>query len=671
MNASIRSLVVGLFLVSASLLSGCGGSSAKTTATACSFNSDCGPQLICTFGLCHAQCQANGDCMGGGMCLKTTTVSDAGVAVSALVCSAPTEAHCVYNSNCVSPLVCGRDEVCRNQCVADVDCAPTQKCTASGVCALATAIDPVTGDVPLVTAGRTADGGVFASGSAGASGAAGATGAAGSGAAGATGAAGLGAAGSGAAGLGAAGSGAAGTTGSAGNSGACGSTPCGANKQCVAGTCQPCGTVGISCCGTGATAACNVNLTCVSGTCACGDAGEACCSGATCNSGLACVNGNCACGGAGQGCCAGKTCTGGLVCGGRSCGCATSCDNYAVLKYDGSVYIQGTPVTNTDGTLFKAKSVSYNGSFKCAIKADATSTVWCWGSNSYGALGTGSDSTALPSSTAPQQVSISTDLASNTPLTGITAISVADSGYSACAVGTAGALWCWGYGASGQLGTGDMANSNYAVPVVDAASAAVTGFKSVSVSYYNACGLKTDNTVWCWGDNYYGEIGNGVDNMNTTTSPRYVVHPTQAAFPVNTVVTSVIANYYNYTNCATTDDGSAWCWGQNGYGDLGNGLNTGYSNVPSQVLTAAGTPLTGAVKVLNWSSRVCALKTDGTIWCWPNTAASPETYYAAQLVDNSNKVAGVSYAGRYCYLDSNDQAWIADSMYSGYQATCP
>ena len=359
------------------------------------------------------------------------------------------------------------------------------------------------------------------------------------------------------------------------------------------------------------------------------------------------------------------------MCGGRSCGCATACDNYAVLKNDGSVFISGTPTTNTDGTLFKAKAISYNGTFKCAIKADTTSTVWCWGSNSYGALGTGSDSTALPSSTAPQQVSISTDLASNTPLTGITAISVADSGYSACAVGTAGAVWCWGYGASGQLGTGDMANSNYAVPVVDASSAAVTGFKSISVSYYDSCGLKSDNTVWCWGDNYYGEIGNGVDNMNTSTSPRYVVHPTQAAFPVNTVVTSVIANYYNYTNCASTNDGSAWCWGQNGYGDLGNGLNTGYSNVPSQVLTAAATPLTGVVKVMNWSSRVCALKTDGTIWCWPNTAASPETYYAGQLVDNSNKVAGVSAVGRYCYLDSNDQAWIADSLYSGYQVTCP
>ena len=259
-----------------------------------------------------------------------------------------------------------------------------------------------------------------------------------------------------------------------------------------------------------------------------------------------------------------------------------------MLKYDGSVFVQGTLVTNTDGTAFKAKAVSYNSSFRCAIKSDATGTVWCWGYDSSGELGTGATSTGS-NVTAPQQVSISTDLASNTPLTGITAISVADYGSSACAVGTAGAVWCWGYGASGQLGTGDMASSNYAVPVVDASSAADTVFKSVSVSYYDVCGLNTDNTVWCWGDNYNGEIGNGVDNMKTSTSPRYVVHPTQAAFPVNTVVTSVIANNYNYTNCASTDDGSAWCWGENNYGDLlGNTTYATSQNTPSQVLISAG-----------------------------------------------------------------------------------
>jgi hypothetical protein len=125
------------------------------------------------------------------MCVVATVTSDAGTATTANVCQDPTEVHCVYNSDCKAPLVCGRDETCRNQCAGDVDCATNEKCTVSGVCATPAQINPATGDVPLVTTGRTADGGLY-SGSAGASGAAGAAGATGAtGAAGATSAGGI------------------------------------------------------------------------------------------------------------------------------------------------------------------------------------------------------------------------------------------------------------------------------------------------------------------------------------------------------------------------------------------------------------------------------------------------------------------------------------------------
>ena len=111
MNVSIRSIAVGLVLVSASLVAGCGGGSGKPApATVCALNHDCAPGLICTFGLCHSECAVNGDCSGGGMCLKTTTIADGGATVTAYTCQPPTEAHCVYNSSCTPPLVCGRDE---------------------------------------------------------------------------------------------------------------------------------------------------------------------------------------------------------------------------------------------------------------------------------------------------------------------------------------------------------------------------------------------------------------------------------------------------------------------------------------------------------------------------------------------------------------------------------
>jgi hypothetical protein len=607
------------------------------------------------------------------MCLKSTAVGDGGGALN--VCQLAAEAHCYYNSDCTAPLVCGRDEQCRNQCQSNVDCVTGQICASSGVCADQSQIVAGTNDVKLVTTGRDGGFDAFASGTAGtgvtSTGGAGGTGTGGS----ATGTGGVGggiATGTGGT-AGAAGStglagstgkaGASGTGGTAGASGSC-SPACGVGKQCVSGTCQVCGVAGATCCGTGATATCNSNLTCVGGTCTCGDASQACCDGTTCNTGFQCVNGTCSCGGAGQYCCAGATkCSGSLSCGGRRCGCAKACDQGAALKNDGSIFISGTPLTNTNGTLFLATSVSYNAIIGCAIKADGAGTVWCWGSNTYGALGIGD--TTIGSSKTPVQVS--TAMASGSPLTGITSITVADYGYTACAIGAGGAVWCWGYGNSGQLGIGDESNSSFAVPVVgDATATPVTGFTSVAPSYYNTCGMKSDNTVWCWGDNYYGAIGNGSPAMTTTN--RYFPYPTQVT-NLATSGTSVIASYWNYNACASTNDGSAYCWGYNAYGNLANGLSTGYSNVPSQVLTAAGTPLTGVTKVLSWYGKPCAVRTDGSIWCWPDSGGN---YYAVQMKDSaSNRVTGLTTVGRDCYLDTDDQVWYNGSTSTSYQVTCP
>ena len=149
-------------LVSASVLASCGGGSAKPVpGMGCALNSDCATGLICTFGLCHAACVKDTDC-SAGMCVKSNAVSEGGLIN---VCQLAVESHCVYNSDCKSPLVCGRDEQCRNQCQSDVDCVSGQVCTTSGVCADKSQIVAGTNDVVLVAR----DGGydAFASGTAG------------------------------------------------------------------------------------------------------------------------------------------------------------------------------------------------------------------------------------------------------------------------------------------------------------------------------------------------------------------------------------------------------------------------------------------------------------------------------------------------------------------------
>jgi alpha-tubulin suppressor-like RCC1 family protein len=321
--------------------------------------------------------------------------------------------------------------------------------------------------------------------------------------------------------------------------------------------------------------------------------------------------------------------------------------------------LSSTPITNLDDTLFKVQQFSYNGTFGCGVKADGT--VWCWGSNTYGALGIGD--TTVSSSTPPVQV---VTAQGGPGLTGATSVGVSDTGYTACAItGATGTVYCWGYGGYGQLGNGYKNNSSFATPVyVDASMTQFSGAKTISVAYEHACTYNSDMTVWCWGDNSYGQIGNG----STATS---VLYPAQVT-NLQTLALNVVAADQPYGNsCAATSDGSAYCWGGNNYDALGNGLMSGMSIVPSQVLTAAGTPLANVTRVINWMSgyKLCAQKSDLSVWCWGG--GSTTGVYATPLVDGqSNPVTGETVIGRECYLDANDKLWYS-SYQSSNQVTCP
>lgn len=193
------------------------------------------------------------------------------------------------------------------------------------------------------------------------------------------------------------------------------------------------------------------------------------------------------------------------------------------------------------------------GTYHCCAVVNGTS-VWCWGSNSYGALGDGTATTR----DAPVRVS---GLAKN-----ITDISVG-SRFS-CAIegtaadGTTGAVACWGYNNYGQVGDG-TATTRY--------SAVDTGLRDAETV---SCGQETNphtcastsaNELYCWGYNYYCQLGDG------TTTARY--SPVEAtAISDKYTIGELKVGYL--TTYVRTEDGAVLGWGYNGYGQLGDGTKT-------------------------------------------------------------------------------------------------
>ena len=147
------------------------------------------------------------------------------------------------------------------------------------------------------------------------------------------------------------------------------------------------------------------------------------------------------------------------------------------------------------------------------------------------------------------------------------------------------------------------------VSAVKSADYTVTG--GLSVGEYHVMVLKSDrNTIWAWGVNSNGQLGNG------TMADSYT--PVQVLASASTALSNVIAiNCGEVHSLAVKSDGSVWDWGYNGYGGLGNNLTTDLSYpVQVQVLSATTTYLSGVVDAKGGEYDSMALKNDGTVWTW-------------------------------------------------------
>ena len=216
-----------------------------------------------------------------------------------------------------------------------------------------------------------------------------------------------------------------------------------------------------------------------------------------------------------------------------------------------------TPVAVTNLPL-PATSVSSGNEHSCALLADET--VWCWGRNEAGQLG---DGTTTQSATPVEVV-------------GLSAVSRVETGENySCALGYNGVVYCWGLNGLRQLGDGSTTDSTLPVEVLLDDAALV-----VALGRSHSCSITNNNRLWCWGDNAFGKLGTG-DTTDATmpveaSALSYVVDPGDA-----TPITDTAAG--DSHSCALAQMGSVWCWGRNEDGQLGNGSQTTYDATPQLV----------------------------------------------------------------------------------------
>jgi alpha-tubulin suppressor-like RCC1 family protein len=327
---------------------------------------------------------------------------------------------------------------------------------------------------------------------------------------------------------------------------------------------------------------------------------------------------------------------------------ASGINHTAAIKTDGTLWTWGsngsgqlgnntttdrsTPVTTFAGGT-NWKQVACGGAHTAAIKTDGT--LWTCGRNDYGPLGNNTTTERL------------------TPVTtfsgGTNWKQVAGGIFYTAAIKTDGTLWTWGRNTNGPLGDNTTTQRN--TPVTTFAGG--TNWKQVSCGNgYTTAAIKTDGTLWTWGRNTYGPLGD-----NTTTDRSTPV--TTFAGGTNWKQVSCGSEH----TAAIKTDGTLWTWGRNNLfefvplGCLGDNTTTTRS---TPVTTFAGG--TNWKQVSGGQSYTAAIKTDGTLWTWgynsngnlgnntTTTRSTPVTTFAGGT--NWKQVScGESYTAAITYID--------------------
>jgi len=330
-----------------------------------------------------------------------------------------------------------------------------------------------------------------------------------------------------------------------------------------------------------------------------------------------------------------------------------------VLKPDGTVWMQGSNSFGQRGNgttaygppglvpgLANVAAIAAGSNYNFAITRDGT--LWAWGQNDRGQLGDGSTTDRY----SPVQV-------------GTGYQSVAAGAYHAVAVKSGGTLWAWGWNNYGQVGDGTTTSRLRPVQIGE-------GFRVAAAGTYYSAAIRTDDSLWAWGTIGAVQPGDGTGTNNRT--------PVQIGTGFNGLAVGLGSQQYDYT-LALKPDGTVWTWGGNPYGQLGDGTFVGHAapapavnesvtgildlipDVPNSIPASAAPRIVlearklGGIASLTLGSNVYFGAIDLGTFAGRFSANDPYRVYVAALAPAG--IAGVA-AGIYV-LDAN-RAW---SYYAG------
>ena len=297
-----------------------------------------------------------------------------------------------------------------------------------------------------------------------------------------------------------------------------------------------------------------------------------------------------------------------------------------------------------------ADVVSIWGGARGTVVLKSDGTVWTWGANFDGKLGIGETNTVRTN------VPVEVHGAGNVSyLNSVKAIMGCEE--HNVALKTDGTVWTWGWNGFGQLGNGTTNDSYTPTQAGLGSTPPLTSVTKLGGRPYFTLAVKSDGTIWAWGMNQYGQMGN--NTVNPLSGPQAsvpaMVSNSAPGGPINSPV-QVTCGYQ--FGAALTTNGTVWTWGSGSHGELGNGaINP--SHIPAQV-----PGLTNITAISAGWFHFLALKSDGTVWSWGSNAngelgdgTTANRSNAVQVLNVSNIVVVSGGDGHSSALSADGYVW--------------